>query len=91
MSAKSPKGAPAPKKTAASAATALPPAASGKAPDTTLSGAFAAALGAKPQFSHPGSKVPQKAGGRPPIQEIGPSRIRNDMPGAPNVPRKGHR
>ncbi|WEX07917.1 hypothetical protein [Chelativorans sp. AA-79] len=92
MSAKFPKERKALEIPAASAATALPPAASGKAPAKTLSGAFAAALGGKPQLSHPGQKAPTDAGSRkPPLQEQAMPRIRNSKPGAPLTPRKGHR
>ncbi len=86
------KGPHAPADPAISADTAVPPPATGKAPATTLSGAFAAALGAKPQLGHPGGKAPLDGPGkRAPAQEPGAPRIRNITSAAPLTPRKGHR
>jgi len=92
MSAKFPKGRNAPELPAHPVETALPPAEIGKAPATTLSGAFAAALGAKPQLSHAGPKASfDGAGKAPPLQDTVVPRIRNSRPDAPMTPRKGHR
>ncbi|WP_041544732.1 MULTISPECIES: hypothetical protein [Chelativorans] len=92
MSAKFPKEPKAPENLVSLAEAAAPPVTVGSAPAMTLSGAFAAALGTRPQLGHPGSKAPPETGGRkPPVQEQAAPRIRNSKPGAPLTPRKGHR
>ncbi|WP_163268802.1 hypothetical protein [Chelativorans alearense] len=93
MSAKFPKGRKAPKTPIAPAATALPPDGAGMAPAKTLSGAFSAALGAKAQRAHSGSKTPLEKGADPRqlAGKAGARPIKNSKPGAPTVPRKGHR
>lgn len=69
------------------------PAATPQSPATTLSGAFAAVLGAGKQKEHPFDG--QKSGRKTALRQMagkGGSKPLKDMPhGAPAAPRKGHR
>jgi len=92
MSSNSPKERKALEKLTAPVDTALPPFATGNVPARALSGAFAAALGGKPQVGHAGAKaLLGKERGKTVVEEAASARMKINKPSATTTPRKGHR
>ncbi|WP_274426536.1 hypothetical protein [Chelativorans sp. YIM 93263] len=93
MSARISKGRFSPEKPASSAETALPTAHAGQdAGKKKLSGAFTAAIGHAP---HPGQAQPKSHTGADALKPFSAASekppVKNCKPGAPSLPRKGHR
>lgn len=92
MSARITQGRFAPEKSATSTETALPATRSGQHVGGTLSGAFTAAIGHAP---HPGQAQPKSHTGADALKPVSAASektpVKNSKPGAPSLPRKGHR